>query len=188
MSDYRIKVSVRNARLMRAFESIGHTPSSFAKEHGFQPSEVCALAALKIPPVYANGLWRKCVMRLCELTNTMPGDLFTERQMAGLRVSSSEREVDEDAMESISAIDPERLAITNDLARMANEIIDTLSPRSADVFRQWCDGATFDEIGEQHGVTRERVRQIALKAQREVRKAMERKGVKSFEAAGGSHP
>ena len=181
MSDYRVKVSVRNARLMRAFESIGHTPSSFARTYGFSPSEVCALAALKIRPVLANGLWRKCVMRLCEVANLMPCDLFTERQMEGLRVSTSERDVDEEALEAIAPPDPEQFAITSDLARMANAAIDTLPPRHAAVFREWVDGATLDEIAAAHGVTRERARQIAHKAQSKVRRTLTLKGVKSFE-------
>jgi DNA-binding CsgD family transcriptional regulator len=184
VSDYRVKVSVRNGRLMRAFESIGHTPSSFANAYGFKPSETCALAALKLKPVLSTGMWRKSVMKLCEITRTMPSDLFTTRQMEGLRANSAQRDVDEDTI--IAMLEPpasmEQLAITNDLAAVANEIIDSrLSLRSAKALRLHVEGATFEEIGQELGVTRERVRQIVMKAQRLTRAALRKRGIKSFE-------
>jgi RNA polymerase sigma factor (sigma-70 family) len=184
VSDYRVKVAVRNARLMRAFESIGHTPTSFAHKYGFQASETCALAALRCKPVLSTGMWRASVMKLCELTRTMPSELFTARQMEGLRANSAQRDVDEDTL--VAMLEPpasmEQLAITNDLAALANEVIDSrLSRRAAKALRLSIDGATFEEIGQELGVTRERARQIVEKARRETRVALRKRGIRSFE-------
>jgi hypothetical protein len=178
LSDYRVKVTVRNARLMRAFESIGHSPSGFAKAYGFNATHVCALAALKIKPVGARGMWHPFVMKLCELTNLMPDELFTERQMEGLRASTTVREVDEEAIEALMAptTDPEALAITSNLADIANEVIDTLSPRSAHALRLWAGGATFQEIGDEIGpVGKQRALQIVEKARLKVMTQMSRR-------------
>jgi hypothetical protein len=185
-ADYRVKVTVRNARIMRALESIGHNPSSFARAYGFYAKETCAIAALRIKPVLANGNWRASVMKLCEITGKMPSELFTDRQMNGLRANSSERDVGEDAIVAMlePPASPEQLAITSDMARIANEVIDGISPRAATAFRLHADGATYEEIGaEIGGVSRERARQLVMKAQRHVRERLANRGIKSLAEA-----
>lgn len=182
MTDYRVKISVRNARFMRALESLGHTPCSFAGEYGFTPSEICALAAMKIKPTLKSGMWRKSVMKLCDLARVMPDSLFSARQMEGLRTSVAVREVDEEAIEAMmfAAPDPEALAITNNLAGIADAVLDSIDLRSSKAFRMHVDGATLEEIGNELGVNRERARQIVERTRRKVLAAMKRKGVSSF--------
>jgi hypothetical protein len=185
MTDYRVKVSVRNARFMRALESVGHNPSSFAKANGLSVGEMCALAALKIKPIRSDGMWRTSVMRLCEAANLVPEDLFTERQMQGMSKSAVSREVGEADIESVLIAPPpdsEHLAITSDIYDRTHSAIDEMAevmPRRAKAIRMWMDNATLEEIGDELGVTLHRADQIVGKAQADLGKRLRKAGIRS---------
>jgi DNA-binding CsgD family transcriptional regulator len=70
--------------------------------------------------------------------------------------------------------DPIEEAMRNDLSRILNDCLDTLTPREAKVLRMRFGidrdrDYTFDQIGQMFGVTKERVRQIEAKALRKMR-------------------
>jgi DNA-binding CsgD family transcriptional regulator len=66
-------------------------------------------------------------------------------------------------------MDPEAVAITNDLARRVNAVIDAvLTPRNAAVLRAWAEGELLRVIGDEHGISAHRVRQIVQKGRMRV--------------------
>lgn len=71
-------------------------------------------------------------------------------------------------------VDPEEAAIAQELARTIREMLDSLTPREAKVLRMrfgidTAGDLTLDEIGQVFDVTRERIRQIEVKALRKLR-------------------
>jgi RNA polymerase sigma factor (sigma-70 family) len=176
MSDYRVTVKVRNARMLRAIERLGYTPSGFAAAHGFSPTIVCALVAMKIRPTLRNGDWRREVIALCEAANCTPQDLFTERQMDRLERNTVEREVDEAALIALTGhtATSEDAALISDARRLLESAISGLNERYAYVVRERAAGADLGEVGAELGVSKERIRQMEAKAHRKLREWLSR--------------
>lgn len=177
MSDYRVTVRVRNARLLRALEAIGHNPSSFAKAHGFSATEVCALAAMKLRPQDRNGDWRPVVVAICEATNTMPVELFNGRQLRGIDRNVVERELDEAALVALTGhtASSEDHALTADARRLLGEALSHLPDRLKTVVQMRAQDMTLEEVArELGGLSRERIRQMEARAHREMRQRLKK--------------
>lgn len=193
MSDYRIEAKIRNARLLRAIESIGESPTGFAKKRGLNISRMCEIVAMKTAPVNATGDWWPEVMAICEATRKMPSDLFTERQMKRAEKTSIVKDVEEAdlAIESQVAtqdlLPPPECRI--DAKRAATEVFEWLcekNPRAAKAVSMHHEGATLEEIGGEIGASRERVRQIVAKSTRQMRERLRIKWrAESFEDLAG---
>lgn len=170
MSDYRVTIKVRNARMLRAIEGIGHTVSSFAKAHGLWPNAVYGLVAMTISPVDRNGQWRPAVMALCEQANILPQDLFTPRQMAAIERNTVERELDEAALEALTGhtATSEDHALIADARRLLAKAVSELTPREQLVLQRRMEDVNLREVGVEMGVVPERVRQIEAKAHRKL--------------------
>jgi RNA polymerase primary sigma factor len=79
-----------------------------------------------------------------------------------------------DMIEDVSASSPAEAAIHSNMRAAIYEALDGLSPREAKVLRMrfgldTTSDHTLGEVGEQFGVTRERIRQIEIKAMRTLR-------------------
>jgi RNA polymerase primary sigma factor len=79
-----------------------------------------------------------------------------------------------DVVEDSSAINPQTAVIRSGLAEHTRKLLETLSPREASVLRMRFGigeeaERTLQEVGEDLGVTRERIRQIESKALRKLR-------------------
>lgn len=58
-----------------------------------------------------------------------------------------------------------------------DDLIEMLSPREQYVLKEREEGKTYEEIGKEHNITRERVRQIEKKATEKLNRLMEKYGV-----------
>ena len=80
----------------------------------------------------------------------------------------------EDFLEDQGGISPENAVIQRDLAEGARAILSTLTPREERILRmrfgiQEKSGQTLQEVGEEFGLTRERIRQIQANSLRKLR-------------------
>ncbi len=80
----------------------------------------------------------------------------------------------EDFIEDQGGISPENAVIQRDLAEGARAILSTLTPREEKILRmrfgiQEQSGQTLQEVGEEFGLTRERIRQIQVNSLRKLR-------------------
>jgi len=90
-----------------------------------------------------------------------------------------------DLIEDPNAISPQAAVILSGLAENTRELLATLAPREAHVLRKRFGigeqtECTLDEIGEDLGVTRGRVRQIEAKALRKLRHPSRRRSIECF--------
>lgn len=176
MSDYRVRISVRNARLLRAIEQAGHRPGAqFAEAVGISyGGSLLPYLNLTRSPLTPEGLLRECAWALCDFLNVSPSDLWSDAQLRPLARNHSSIDLDADSVQALACgtavADPLRLASHAQAGRIIQEALDSLTPREANVIRErFFAGSTLDEIAERMDITSVRVRQIETKALRKLR-------------------
>jgi RNA polymerase sigma factor (sigma-70 family) len=177
MSDYRVRISVRNARLLRAIEHAGYKPGpQFAAAVGISYSgSLLPYLNLTRSPLNYEGLLRECAWALCDYLGTSPSDLWSDAQLQPLPKNHSSVDLDAESVQALisgapAVDDPVRLASHAQARLLLEEAINSLTPREANVIRErFFRGESLDEVAEKMDVTRERIRQIESKALRKLR-------------------
>ena len=180
MTDYRVQIKVRNARLLRAIEKAGHQPGPiFAREVGISYTvHLLPYLNLKRTPFDENGDLRPCAEKLCVFLNCLPDELWSEEQRYPLVTNAAEIELSAASVHELLAspsdcADPLSLLERKQAAQAVDALLDTLTPREAEVLRlrYGIDGEpmTLEDIAKPMGYTRERVRQVEAKALRKLR-------------------
>lgn len=176
MSDYRVRISVRNARLLRAIEQAGHRPgTTFAAAVGISyATALLPYLNLTRSPLTPDGLLRECAWNLCDFLNASPSDLWSDAQLQPLTKNHSSIDLDAESVQALTSgaatVDPLRLASHAQAGRILQDAIDSLTPKEACVIRERFFGdATHEQLAERMGVTRSRVHQIEKKALRKLR-------------------
>ena len=195
MSDYRVKISVSNARIRRAMEAAGYTSVlQMCRVKNLSINDTFNLVNMKASPLNKKGEWRLCVLKLADALYSLPDDLFSEQQkILILKTSTGTKDVTEAELVRISEqyVWDNRLEDMQDnegVRQIAHEQAEnlikqamdaTLTPREKQVLnmRFGMHGATksFDETAKELDVSRERIRQIEAKALRKLRAHAERK-------------
>ena len=180
MTDYRVQIKVRNARLLRAIEKAGHQPGQiFAREVGISYTvHLLPYLNLKRTPFDENGDLRPCAEKLCVFLNCLPDELWSEEQRYPLVTNAAEIELSAASVHELLAspsdcADPLSLLEKKQAAQAVDALLDTLTPREAEVLRLRCgiDGESMnlEEMANAMGCSRERIRQIEVKALRKLR-------------------
>ena len=190
VSDYRVKITVSNARIRRAIDAAGYSSvAQMCKEKKLQASPIFNLVNMTMPPLTKKGEWRKAVLDLADAVNMLPDDLFNERQkIISLGKNTSSKDITESEMIAIAEqyVQDDRLEDLQDNSAVReiaeeqvtkllnNEIFNVLPTRQREVLEMrfgfdGSPGRTLEEIGLKLGVHRERVRQIEAKALRRLR-------------------
>lgn len=171
--DYRVKVSVRNANLLRAIEEAGYTHGNkFAALVGVDYIQLNRLVTCKASPVNKRtGDYKPITMKLCEFLNKTPSELFSDSQLEALNTSAVEFEANIE--ECLALSNPYHNIDNSDLQNLVDDILLEFTKREQDVLRLRygidCKEHTLDEIAATKGITKERVRQIEAKALRKLR-------------------
>jgi len=194
VSDYRVKISVSNARIRKAMESAGYTSVlQMCKVKNLPIGNTFDLVNMKLSPLNKKGEWRKCVLLLADALYSLPDDLFSERQkVVVLKTSTGTKDVTEAELVRLSEQYSwdDRLEDMRDNAaidqiaheeaeNLVNQVMDAaLTPREKKVLSlvHAPDGVrpTLDSIAKEMDVSRERIRQIEAKALRKLRGHTER--------------
>ena len=180
MTDYRVQIKVRNARLLRAIEKAGHQPGQiFAREVGISYTvHLLPYLNLKRTPFDENGDLRPCAEKLCVFLNCLPDELWSEEQRYPLVTNAAEIELSAASVHELLAspsdcADPLSLLEKKQAAQAVDALLDTLTPREAEVLRlrHGIDGEpmNLEEMAKAKGCSRERIRQIEAKALRKLR-------------------
>jgi len=190
VSDYRVKISVSNARIRRAMEAAGYTSiQAMCLEHKLRLDIVYKLVNMKMSPLGNDGRWHSTTLKLADALNVLPDDLFSERQKTvTLKTNEGHRDVTESELAAIAAEQNwnERLedmrdndAINQIASEETGKVLNAamehlLTPKETEIIK-WRYGfegtrKSQDEIGAKYNVSRERIRQIENKALRKLRR------------------
>jgi len=190
VSDYRVKISVSNARIRRAMEAAGYTSiQAMCLEHKLRLDIVYKLVNMKMSPLGNDGRWHSTTLKLADALNVLPDDLFSERQKTvTLKTNEGHRDVTESELAAIAAEQNwnERLedmrdndAINQIASEETGKVLNAamehlLTPKETEIIK-WRYGfegtrKSLDEIGAKYNVSRERIRQIENKALRKLRR------------------
>lgn len=179
MTDFAVKVTVRNARLLRAIKAAGFaTQAEFAKFINTTPQRIGELLNFKLKPV-ANGDWSSLAMDISSALRTEPEELWPHHMRDLLTARNSiEAEIDAEQLAQIAA--PSSLEVDKPL--LAKLVAAIAHPRRRAMIeaRFGLTGEpeqTLEEIAKDYGVTRGRIRQNEVKAFREMREQARRLGV-----------
>jgi RNA polymerase sigma factor (sigma-70 family) len=183
MSDYRLKVTIRNARLLRAIEAAGYRPGlSFAAVVGIDYGrDLLPYLNLTRSPLGPDGLLRDSAWALCDYLGASPNELWSDEQLTPLASNAFHKDLSYDQVKALSStphdadFDPQVLAGKSQAARLLLESLDTLTPKEARVIHErfgigTCE-STLEEVASRLEVSRERVREIESKALYKLRKS-----------------
>lgn len=177
MKDYRVTVKVRNNRILRAIEESGGSPGQkWCDANGLGYTRVNDFINMTSGPFSASGDLYPDALRLCEVLNKIPQDLWSNEQLYPLEKNFSELNMDYSQV--VSMLPTCEKFYINDFSGVEQEetkkllwkAISTLTQREQEVIRmRFTDEITFDECAEILGLSKERVRQIEVKALRKLR-------------------
>jgi hypothetical protein len=200
--DYLLRVSIRNNRILSRIEAAGFKSlKAFCDKFKLNYTEVADVVRMTRKAKLNSGDWSWTVMNLAAALRCDPEDLFNEKQLAGFKVTSTTRIINQplltyDEVEALPAPEasPEASAEQKELVKLA---LASMSPRQADIVRKryGLDGegeATFAEVAEEmpsgyaYGsghLSVERTRQIEHKGLRRARSAFAQAKVMTHEEA-----
>jgi RNA polymerase sigma factor (sigma-70 family) len=178
MKDYRIKITIRNDRLLSAIEKAGYRSArQFALHNAMEPEKVGRLIRGVEKPIDKHGHITKSCQNILSLLNKNLEDCFTKRQLEGFKNTTFETKIEEkDLKKLINPIKSHEVkVIEQDVQLSLNEVFSKyLTPREEKVLRMRFGigldtDYSYEEIGLEFHVTRERVKQIAERALRKLK-------------------
>ena len=176
MKDYRIKITVRNDRILSKIESEYVSIRNFCMAMNLDYQRITDLIR-GTSPINAKGEIKELVKKLMEVLGCTIDELFTEKQLKGfVSHNKFETKVEEkDLMKIKQDIKPLELGMMEqDVTKVLNKIFHKfLTPREERVIRMrfgigtWSD-STLEEVGLQFQVTQERIRHIEQNAMKKL--------------------
>jgi len=179
MSDYRVKISIRNDRLLSAIEQAGYPSARQCSiANGYPDYKVGTLVSGARKPLDpTTGKPTKFCKEVLEILGKSIEDCFTPRQLKGFRKSSYQVKVNEKELKQLVSEHGNQgdSFLESDLDKKISEVFSfRLTPREEKVVRLYygigsgSGPQTYEEIGLMYGFTRERSKQICDKAIRKL--------------------
>lgn len=129
MSDYRIRVIIRNNRLLKAMEAKGFkSAAQFERSYGFRGYAMINLINGSIPPLDKNGEVKPFVKEILDILEINITDAFTEKQLQGFKKNTFTIEAKESQlMQLTTAKKPlEMNLIESDVNKLIQNLLSTL--------------------------------------------------------------
>lgn len=175
MSDYRVEIKVRNARIYRAMKAAGYeTVAQVCRAFNLNQGNVGKLLNMKVAPTLRDGEWREEVVVLCSGLGKMPSELFSEDQMVKWNKTTGAVDLDIEQVGTLLAGDtPDSLLENKEMQGLLDNALESLGSREKSVLRRRFgidgDAMTLEAIAVADGVSQERIRQIEKKGLRQLR-------------------
>jgi len=180
MKEFRLKVSVRNNRLLSAIEAQGYTSvAEFERACGLGMGRINNLVAMRDAQILQSGEFSQNAKLVMEVLGAAPTDLWTEQQLTiKLKTNSGERAIDADIVQHLLEQkdrtdylpSPEDSLLAAETSAIVQQVLGTITPREKDILQERFEkDLTLEEVGNHHGVSRERIRSIEAKALRKLR-------------------
>lgn len=191
MKEFRVKVDVRNNRLIRYREELGMTAKDFAAAAGISYNLYVSYESMRQHPIGKTGQWRESARRIAEYHGFGFDELWPKVVLDIERVSEERKiGVEEAALWGIS--DATALAPTVDVAydrierkaKIGTVLVSLTSKERQILCRRFGIGNREEEslkgIGVTLGVTSESIRRVEARALRKLRHPSRVKHVKPF--------
>ena len=177
MKDYRITLKVRNNRILRAVEETGNKfGGKWCRANGVDYSKAVQLVAMTASPINDEGHLIEAAVQLCDALNKTPDDLWSKEQIYPLEKNFSDMEMDHEQILALlpndqRSIEHDTSAVENAQAsKLIGETLKSLTKREEECIRlRFYQDMTLEGCAQNMGITRERVRQIELRAIRKLR-------------------
>lgn len=165
MSDYQVKVVIRNNRLLKAIKAKGfNSPTDLARKYQITNSKLIGIISGKIKPLDRNGELRDYVKDLLDIIDLTVEQAFTPRQLQGFKKNRFVFEAKENDLLQIISENKKPLEISV-MEKDVTALIDTYVYSLPENYRKIIKGIiyenrTLDSLGKELNISRERVRQI----------------------------
>jgi len=177
MNDYRVKITIRNEKLLTAMEGMGYkSVAEFSRNQGLNGARVNEIINGKITPLDREGNPKELTKEILEILNLTIEKAFTEKQLKGFKKHTFEVKIEEEKLLQIinPAENQEIKVIEQEVKSKLYEILSTLTPREEKILRMrfgigMNTDHTLEEVGRKFFVTRDRIRQIEDKALRKLK-------------------
>ena len=180
MSDYRVTIKVRNNLILKAIKNAGGEPGlKWCQANGLAYGCVNDLINLTASPIASyekngeGGGLRPIAIKLCEVLNAIPDDLWSSDQLRPLEKNFTELEM---TQEQVQALLPSQGTQyiqdfgADDAHKTIENAMSDLTERENKLLHyRFYEEKTLEECGEIFAVTRSRIRQIEEKALRKLR-------------------
>lgn len=182
MTDYAVKVTVRNGRILSKMKERGiKSQAELARLSGQPLAQVNSLVTMRKPAKLPNGDWPDSVYAISSALWCEPEDLFTElQQERSLPKNNKEIFVTEDAAKQLfSGNDIEQTAIVkNTVEHLLSHT--SLTDREIYIVKAiTCDGRTLRDLGEEFNLSGQRILSINAKAMRKLKWKANELGLKT---------
>jgi len=177
MKDYHLTIKIRNNRLLKAIEAAGGTPGNkWCEANGLTYTSVNDLINMVVSPLTPTGTLRPIAIKLCEVLNKLPDDLWSNEQLYPLEKNFSEMEMDYSQI--VALLPQEEQSYLPDFSEfeqaqtkaLVSKALSTLTPYEQQVIHmRFTDDLTLEQCGHKLNLTLERIRQIEAKALRKMR-------------------
>jgi len=178
MEDYRVKITIRNERLLAAMEGMGYkSVAEFSRNQGLNGVKVREIISGKITPLDREGNPKELTKEILEILNLTIEKAFTEKQLKGFKKHTFEIKVEEEKL--LQIINPaknlEIKVIEQEVKNKLSEIFSKyLAPREEKILRMrygigLATDHTLEEVGLRFSVNAERIRQIEQRAIRKLK-------------------
>jgi len=182
MKELEVAIKLRNNRLKERRLALGLSQVKLAKKLHINAGTYGILENLRSSPFQKrNGEWTSTVVKLAAFYKVEPAELFPEI-IWGIERSSATKKVDAGdlylttSQHTLKLLEPASASTDTERRELKETIMRVLSTlgsreRAILTMRYGLDGNayTLEEVAEQVGVTRERIRQIEAKAFRKLR-------------------
>jgi len=179
MSDYRVKISIRNERLLSAIEAAGYPSARQCSiANGYKDYLIGKLVSGAIKPLNTKtGKPTKFCKEVLKILGKNIEDCFTPRQLQGFKKSSYQVKVDEKELKQLVSYHKNEggTLLEADLDKKITQVLSIrLTPREEKIVRLYygigseTTPQTYEEISLLYQVTRERVKQICNRAIRKL--------------------
>ena len=170
-AEFDLKVTIKNGLIARKIKRMYGTTAEMCRRYPeMSANEVSAYITMRKSPYNkVSGDLTNCAAILCDALNSMPERLWPEAiaNRTGMKNTSTVQLTAEEVDQISQHVSSPQLLVEQ---REAIDIMmDCLSERQREIVLARNAGMTFEEVAQEQGVTRERIRQIEWKAHQKMR-------------------